>query len=33
MTEVPYNCAPALSPDSSILYIAVSNGSAGMWWR
>ncbi len=29
MTEVPYNCAPALSPDSSILYIAVSNGSAG----
>ena len=29
MTEVPYNCAPALSPDGSILYIGVSNGSAG----
>ena len=29
MTEVPYNCAPALSRDGTTLYIAVSNGSAG----
>ena len=29
MTEVPYNCAPALSPDGATLYIAVSNGTAG----
>jgi hypothetical protein len=29
MTEVPYNCAPALSPDGSVLYVAVSNTSTG----
>jgi hypothetical protein len=29
MTEVPYNCAPVLSWDGKILYIAVSNGSTG----
>jgi hypothetical protein len=29
MTEVPYNCAPALSHDGTALYIAVSNGSNG----
>jgi len=29
MTEVSYNCAPALSWDGATLYIAVSNGSAG----
>jgi len=29
MTEVPYNCAPALSQDGATLYVAVSNGSAG----
>jgi hypothetical protein len=29
MTEVPYNCAPALSADGTTLYIAVSNGTAG----
>jgi hypothetical protein len=29
MTEVPYNCAPALSLDGTTLYIAVSNGNAG----
>ncbi len=29
MTEVPYNCAPALSWDGTTLYIAVSNTSSG----
>jgi hypothetical protein len=29
MSEVAYNCAPALSSDLSTLYVAVSNGSAG----
>ncbi|MGA3042827.1 MAG: hypothetical protein ABSF54_18780 [Bryobacteraceae bacterium] len=29
MTEVPYNCAPALSKDGLILYVAVSNTSNG----
>jgi hypothetical protein len=29
MTEVVYNCAPALSADSETLYVAVSDGSAG----
>lgn len=29
ITEAAMNCAPALSPDGSIVYIAVSNGSAG----
>lgn len=29
MTEVPYNCAPALSWDGATLYVAVSNGNAG----
>jgi hypothetical protein len=29
MTEVPYNCAPALSWDGKTLYIAVSNGTWG----
>lgn len=29
MTEVPYNCAPALSWDGATLYIGVSNGNAG----
>jgi hypothetical protein len=29
MTEVPYNCAPALSWDGTTLYVAASNGSAG----
>lgn len=29
MTEVPYNCAPALSREGGILYVAVSNASTG----
>lgn len=29
ITEVVYNCAPALSTDGKTLYIAVSNGTAG----
>lgn len=29
MTEVPYNCAPALSWDGTTVYVAVSNGGAG----
>jgi hypothetical protein len=29
MTEVVYNCAPALSPNLRTLYVAVSNGFAG----
>jgi hypothetical protein len=29
VTEVPYNCAPALSWDGKTLYVAVSNGTAG----
>lgn len=29
MTEIPYNCAPALSWDGTILYVGVSNGAAG----
>jgi hypothetical protein len=29
MIEVSTSCAPALSPDGSILYVAVDNGSAG----
>ncbi len=29
MTQVPYNCAPALSWDGKVLYIGVSNGGAG----
>ncbi len=29
MTEVSISCAPALSPDGSILYVAVDNGSYG----
>jgi hypothetical protein len=29
MTEVPFNCAPALSRDGTTLYVAVSNGNAG----
>ena len=29
MTGVVLNCAPALSPDSKTLYVAVSNGGAG----
>jgi hypothetical protein len=29
MTEVPYNCAPALSGDGKLLYVAVSDGAAG----
>ena len=29
MTEVPYNCTPALNWDDSTLYIAASNGAVG----
>lgn len=29
MTEVPFNCAPALSSDGKTLYVGVSNGGAG----
>jgi hypothetical protein len=29
MTEVSFNCAPAISPDGSTVYVAVSNGSSG----
>ena len=29
MTQVVYNCAPALSSNLGTLYVAVSNGSAG----
>jgi hypothetical protein len=29
MTEVVYNCAPALSNDGKLLYVAISDGNAG----